>query len=99
MYVALLTSIFFLSYKNVYFSFSKWVLKMAYFKTAGEKVTFLTCKFCIRSASQMQNLLVKKVTLFILIKQSSILKFSLYRVTDEKPLTLYLTYSSSDLNK
>jgi hypothetical protein len=25
--------------------------------------------------------------------------FRKYRVTDEKPLTLYLTYSSSDLNK
>jgi hypothetical protein len=27
------------------------------------------------------------------------LSFCLYRVTDEKPLTLYLTYCLSDLNK
>jgi hypothetical protein len=49
---------------------------------AGEKKTcFIRIKSdffaTLRSASQMQNLLVKKVTLFILIKQSMYLSTSL----------------------
>jgi hypothetical protein len=43
--------------------------------------------------------LQKKLNLIFEVKFVIFSKKLLYRVTDEKPLTLYLSYSLSDLNK
>jgi hypothetical protein len=54
--------------------------------------------FLPQKVKQMPTARFVEVLFLCLIKGCTIWS-NIYRVTDEKPLTLYLTYSSSDLNK